>query len=72
MKVVHNLLFANSWELILGVVLRGVFVMILCCVALDGVLGGVMGTVCCIVFGILSSFLDFHMRWNVGYDNLWQ
>ena len=46
-------------NLLLGVVLTGVFVMILCSVALDGVLGGVMGTVCCIVFGILSSFLDF-------------
>ena len=33
--------------------------MILCSVALDGVLGGVMGTVWCIVFGILSSFLHF-------------
>ena len=50
------LLLAN---LLLGVVLTGVFVMILCSVALDGMLGGVMGTVCCIVFGILSSFLDF-------------
>ena len=46
-------------NLLLGVVLTGVFVMILCSVALDGVWGGVMGTVCCIVFRILSSFLDF-------------
>ena len=33
--------------------------MILCNVAFDGVLGGVMGTVCCIVFGILLSFVHF-------------
>ena len=59
MKVVDNLLFANSWELLCGVVLTGVFVMILCSVALDSVVGGVMGNVCCIVFEILSSFLHF-------------
>ena len=63
------LILAN---LLLGVVLRGVFVIILCGVALDGVLGGVMGTVWCIVFGILSGFFAFHMRWNIGYNNLWQ
>ena len=47
------------WKLLFCVVLTGVLVMILCNVAFDGVLGGVMGTVCCIVFGILSSFLHF-------------
>ena len=31
---------------------------IMCCsVAFDGVLGGVMGIVCSVVFGVLSSFL---------------
>ena len=43
--------------------------MILCSVALDGVLGGVMGSVCCIVFWNIVKFSGFHMRWNVGYDN---
>ena len=33
--------------------------MILCSVALDGVVGGIMGNVSCIVFRILSSFLHF-------------
>ena len=33
--------------------------MTLCSVALDCVVGGVIGTVCCIVFGILSGFLHF-------------
>ena len=33
--------------------------MILCNVTFDGVLGGVMGTVCCIVFRILSGFVNF-------------
>ena len=46
--------------------------MTLCSVALDCVVGGVIGTVCCIVFGILSGFFAFHMRWHVGYDNMWQ
>ena len=59
MKVVHNHLFANSLKLLFCVVLTGVFIILLYNVAFDGVLGGVMGTVCCIVFGILSSFLDF-------------
>ena len=36
--------------------------MISCNVAFDGELGGVMGTVCCIVFRILSSFVNF--RWD--------
>ena len=46
------------WKLLFGVILTGIFV-ILCNVAFDGVLDSVMGTVCCIVFRILSSFLDF-------------
>ena len=32
----------------------GLLVIMLCNVAFDGVLGGVMGTVCSVVFGVLS------------------
>ena len=33
--------------------------MMLCDVPFDGVLGDVMGTVCSIVFGVLSTFVNF-------------
>ena len=44
----------------------------LCNVAFDGVLGGVMGSVCSGMFGVFVNFCEFQMRWNFGYDNLWQ
>ena len=33
--------------------------MMLCNVAFDGVLGGAMGTVCGVVFGVLSTLVNF-------------
>ena len=39
--------------------LRGLLFIKCCTVAFDGVLGGVMGTVCSVVFGVLLSFVNF-------------
>ena len=39
--------------------LTGLLFIMCCCVAFDGVLGGLMGIVCSVVFGVLSSFVNF-------------
>ena len=39
--------------------LTGLLFIICCSVAFDGVLGGVMGIVCIVVFWVLSSFVNF-------------
>ena len=39
--------------------LTGILLIMLCNVAFDAVLGGVMGTVCSVVFGVLSTFVNF-------------
>ena len=44
------------------VLLTGLLLMMLCNVAFDGVLGGVMGPLCSVVFQVLSSFVNF--RWD--------
>ena len=39
--------------------LTGLLFIMCCSIAFDGVLGGVVGTVCSVVFGVLSSFVNF-------------
>ena len=51
--------------------LTGLLFIMCCSVAFDGVLGGVMGIVCSVVWSFVK-FCEFHLRWNFGYDNLWQ
>ena len=45
--------------------LTGLLLIMLCNVDFDGVLGGVMGTVCSVVFGVLSIFVNF------TWDGIW-
>ena len=52
-------------------VTTGLLFIMCCSVAFDVVLGGVMGIVCSVVFGVLSNFCEFNMIWNFVYDNLW-
>ena len=59
MKFVHNHLFSHSLKITLLCVTDGLLLMMLSNIAFDGVLGGVMGTVCSIVFGVLSTFVNF-------------
>ena len=39
--------------------LKGLLFSMLHMIGFDGVLGGVMGTVCSVVFGVLSTFVNF-------------
>ena len=39
--------------------LTGLLFMICCSAGFDGCLGGVMGILCTVVFGVLSSFVNF-------------
>ena len=41
-------------------------------VGFDGVLSGVIGVLCSVVFGVLSIVINLTFRCNCGYDNLWQ
>ena len=38
---------------------RGLLFIVFCSVAFDGMLGGVIGIVCSVVFGFLSNFVNF-------------
>ena len=59
MKIVKNGIFSHSLKIsLLSVTDRSLLIM-LCNVAFDGVLGGVMGTVCSVMFGVLSTFGNF-------------
>ena len=59
MKIVHNHLFSNSLKISLLSVTKGLLLIMLCMIGFDGVLGGVMGTVCSVMFGVLSTFVNF-------------
>ena len=52
--------------------LKGLLVSILGIIGFDGVLGGVTGVVCSVLFGVLSTLVNINIRCNCGYDNVWQ
>ena len=71
MKVIYNFLFSNSWELtsLCGTERCFCYDIRLCCF----VLCGRWCHMYCVLYcaWTIVRLIVYHMRWNVGYDNMW-
>ena len=59
MKIKTNHIFPNLFTLAFSVSLNGLLDSMLCIIGFDGVLGGVTGVVYSVVFGVLSTMVNF-------------